>query len=130
MTEICPDCGRPQTANFQRWKANPRELCGVPARSDQAELGCLEMTVHKLRDELVALRAQVAPLTRLEAWARKDEARYFEIRFIAESPHPWAVELNNDEFGWSAVADCHDELEEATDHAFGLAMVEEAKDRP
>ncbi len=69
-------------------------------------------------------------LERLEQWARENDARYFEIRFIAAAPLPWAVELNNDEFGWSAVADCHESLENATDHAFGIAAKEQAMDRP
>jgi hypothetical protein len=68
------------------------------------------------------------PIQRLETWARANERRYFEIRFVAESDRPWSVELSNDEFGWSATADCHDSLEEATEHAFAKAEREEAQD--
>lgn len=61
----------------------------------------------------------------LKHWALADKrARMFEIRFVAEAPFPWAVELYDEVLGWSVKADCHRSLAAATEHALCLAEAE------
>jgi hypothetical protein len=71
------------------------------------------------------LIGETDPIRRLQTWADADRDRYFEIRYIAEAPHPWAVELSNDSVSWSVVADAHSTLELAVDYALKDAAKEE-----
>ena len=68
------------------------------------------------------------PIGMLVEWANKDKRhRYFEIRHETSVPHPWAVQLDNDEYSWSVTADCYESLYDATRYALTLADVEDLK---
>lgn len=79
-------------------------------------------TVLKLLDEADLVAG--APMSELLSWAKDGQDRVFEVRYITEAPHPWAVELSDDAISWSAVASGHSELGDAVGEALELAAEE------
>ncbi len=67
---------------------------------------------------------------KLVAWAKMGRARVFEVRYIAAAAHPWAVELSDDDLGWTARSDCHSALVHAIAGALYKAGVEEEPEHP
>lgn len=67
---------------------------------------------------------------KLVEWVKLDRERVFEVRFIADSPHPWSVTLANDAIGWVVRAEGHTTLGSAIEWALRGAENEESTPVP
>lgn len=97
LADLCPDCGRPQTASYREWWENTMSLCGVPTRAEQAEVRCLTLTTERLRARVAELEQQLdasdgeAYKKELAVIAEKPFEAFRLTVYAAQTEQPWSV---------------------------------------